>query len=244
MVREPLDRWNPLTPLVLALVLVVLAYAGPQPLSAPLVLGIALVLAWSTGVGARITWLALIVGVPTFLLLWLMNGVIAPEGARLGGALPLGRAAYDANAIAMPLSAAVAALGWMVIGVSPRRLTRALAARGLPAWSAYVLVASLEAVPEARRRVHEVRDAQRCRGIAIRGGMLERLRALAPLAGPLILSLITESEERAMALDARGFEPRRHRTAMMPIADPASERAIRAVLWIVLVATLAWRFTR
>ena len=69
MAREPLDRWNPLTPLVLALVLVVLAYAGPQPLSAPLVLGIALVLAWSTSVGARITWLALIVGVPTFLLL-------------------------------------------------------------------------------------------------------------------------------------------------------------------------------
>ena len=29
-----------------------------------------------------------------------------------------------------------------------------------------------------------------------------------------------------------------------PIADPASECAIRVVLWIVLVATLAWRFTR
>jgi len=243
-VGEPLDRWNPLTPLVLALVLVVLAYAGPQPLSASLVLVVALVLAWSTGVGARITWLALIVGVPTFLLLWLMNGVIAPEGARLGGALPLGRAAYDASAIALPLSAAVAALGWTVVGVSPRRLTRALAARGLPAWSAYVLVASLEAVPEARRRVHEVRDAQRCRGVAIQGGVLARLRALAPLAGPLILSLITESEERALALDARGFEPRRHRTAMMPIADPPRERAIRAALWLVLVATVAWRFTR
>ncbi|HEX6966256.1 MAG TPA: energy-coupling factor transporter transmembrane component T [Gemmatimonadaceae bacterium] len=239
---DALARWNPLTPLVAALVLVVLAYAGPAPVSAPLALVVALALAWRTGVGARVTWLALIVGVPTFALLWLMNGVIAPDGARVGGALPLAAAARDANAIALPLTAAIAALGWTVVGIAPRRLTRALAARGLPAWSAYVLVASLEAVPEARRRAHEVLDAQRCRGVAVRGGVLGRLRSLLPMAGPLIVSLVTESEERALALDARGFEPRRHRTAMVPIEDPGTERAIRAALWIVLAGILAWRF--
>lgn len=238
---DALERWNPLTPLVGALLLVVLAYAGPAPVSAPLALVVALALAWSTGVGARVTWLALIVGVPTFALLWLMNGVIAPVGARTGDALPLARAARDASAIVLPLTAAIAALGWTVVGIAPRRLTRALAARGLPAWSAYVLVASLEAVPEARRRAREVLDAQRCRGVTVHGHLLGRLRALVPMAGPLIVSLVTESEERALALDARGFEPRRHRTAMAPIEDPRAERVIRAILWIVLVGILAWR---
>ena len=238
---DVLARWNPLTPLAAALVLVVLAYAGPAPVSASLALVVALALAWRTGVGVRVTWLAVIVGVPTFALLWLMNGVIAPEGARVNGALPLATAARDASTIAIPLTAAIAALGWVVVGIAPRRLTRALAAHGLPAWSAYVLVASLEAVPEARRRAHEVLDAQRCRGVAVRGGVIGRVRALLPMAGPLIVSLVTESEERALALDARGFEPRRHRTALVPIEDSRAERVIRAVFWVVLAAILVWR---
>jgi energy-coupling factor transport system permease protein len=239
-----LDRWNPLTPLAAALLLVVLAYAGPRPWGAVVALLVALGIAWLSGIGVRVTWLALLIGVPTFLVLWVMNGVIAPEAMRAAGGLPLVRAAREASDVALPLSAAIAALGWTVVGVEPRRLTRALAARGLPAWMAYVLVASFEAVPEARRRAQDVLDAQRCRGLSTGSGVLGRVRALAPLAGPLVLSLVTESEERALALDARGFTAGRRRTTMTPIADPVEERVVRALLWVALLAILAWRLTR
>ncbi|HEU4643742.1 MAG TPA: energy-coupling factor transporter transmembrane component T [Gemmatimonadaceae bacterium] len=247
-----LDRWNPLTPLAAALLLVVAAYTGPQPWSAVAALAIALGVATGSGMGRRVLALVSAVAIPTVLLLLIMSatsGDASAAGAGAGaiaiGSARVSRAAVlDALGVSLRLGAAVGALGWIVAGVSPRRLTRALAERGLPAWCAYVLVASLEAVPEARRRAREVQDAQRCRGLSTGGGVPGRLRALARLAGPLAVSLVTESEERALALDARGFDPRRRRGALAPIADRRGERLARAALWLALVALLAWRIAR
>jgi energy-coupling factor transporter transmembrane protein EcfT len=104
-----------------------------------------------------------------------------------------------------------------------------------------VIVASLEAVPQAKRRADEVLDAQRCRGLEVGGGIMGRIRALVPLAGPLIVGLVTESEERALALEARGFRPRRARTTLEPIADPPRERWMRRAIWLALVLLIAWR---
>jgi energy-coupling factor transport system permease protein len=244
-VTSRLERAHPLTPVAAALLLVVVAYAGPRPWGATLAVAVALALASWSGVGARVARLAAGVALPTWLLLALMNGVLAPgDGARLTTVGPL-RVALDgigdAAVVAARLAAAVAALGWMLAVVSPRRLTRALAERGMPAGGAYLLVASLEAVPQARRRASEVLDAQRCRGLASGGGPVGRVRALAPLAGPLVVSLVTEAEERALALDARGFDPRRPRTAMVPVADGPAERALRAAMWVAAAAVVAWR---
>ncbi|MDQ6828067.1 MAG: energy-coupling factor transporter transmembrane protein EcfT [Gemmatimonadota bacterium] len=236
--RSSLDRWNPLTPLAASVLLVVLAYVGPQPASAMIALTIAIAVAVASGVGAGVVRLALVVAVPSWIFIFLMDGVFAPAGPR-SAAMPA--AAIGAFAIVIRLAAAIAALGWIVLGVPPRRLTRALAARGLPGWAAYVIVASLEAVPQAKRRAEEVLDAQRCRGLAVKGGLLGRVRALLPLAGPLVVGLVTESEERALALEARGFRPSRPRTALTPVSDPSDERAVRAVLWIATLSLIAWR---
>ena len=106
------------------------------------------------------------------------------------------------------------------------------------------MIASLEAVPDARRRAEDVLDAQRCRGVAVgKGtGVRGRLRALPALAGPLIVGLVIESEERALALDARAFDARGKRTALAPIADPIGEIWARRVIWLALAAAIAWRF--
>jgi energy-coupling factor transport system permease protein len=234
------DRWNPLTPLAGALLLVVAAYAGAAPWAPAAALAIALALAWWGGVGRRVTLLTAVVALPTFALLAITNGVLAAPAATAAiGALRYDPAAVrEALAISLRLGAAVAALGALIAGVAPRRLTRALAARGLPGWAAYLIVASLEAAPEARVRAQEVLDAQRCRGLATGGGALGRLRALAPLAGPLVASLVTECDERALALDARGFVPGRPRTALAGIADPAGERWARRAIWAALLALL------
>jgi energy-coupling factor transporter transmembrane protein EcfT len=236
------DRWNPLTPLAVALLLVAGAYTGPAPWSAAGALGIALGAAWWSGAGRRVTTLAAAVAIPTFALLALTNGVLAAEHATavLGGVRYDPDGVRDALAVSLRLGAAVAALGTFIAGVAPRRLTRALAARGMPGWAAYLIVASLEAAPEAKARAREVLDAQRCRGMSMGGGPLGRLRSLAPLVGPLVASLVTESDESALALDARGFVPGRRRTALTPIADPSGERALRMLLWAAIIALLAW----
>jgi energy-coupling factor transport system permease protein len=242
-VTSALDRWNPLTPLAAAVAMVLAAFAGPQPYAPVLVLAVALLVAATSGIGFKVTALTALVVLPTFALLVLLAAAFPDAAGAQRQWVPSRAAVLDALAIALRLGAAIAALGVIVVGVAPRRLTRALAARGLPSWAAYLVIASLEAVPDARRRADDVIDAQRCRGVAVgKGtGVRGRLRALPALAGPLIVGLVTESEERALALDARAFDPRAPRTALAPIADPESERWVRRVIWLALAAVIAWR---
>jgi energy-coupling factor transport system permease protein len=238
-----LDRWNPLTPLAAAVAMVLAAFAGPQPYAPAIVLMIALLVAAASGIGLEVTALTMLVVLPTFVLLVMLDAAFPDAAVVRRRWIPSEAGVLDAFAISLRLGAAIAALGVIVAGIAPRRLTRALAARGLPAWAAYLVIASLEAVPDARRRANDVIDAQRCRGVATgKGtGVRGRLRALPALAGPLIVGLVTESEERALALDARAFEPRAARTSLAPIADPSAERWARRVIWLALAALIAWR---
>ena len=242
-VTSALDRWNPLTPLAAAVAMVLAAFAGPQPYAPLLVLAIALLVAIAADIGRKVTALTMLVVLPTFALLVLLDAAFPDAATAQRRWIPSRAGVLDALAISLRLGAAIAALGVIVVGVAPRRLTRALAARGLPAWAAYLVIASLEAVPDARRRADDVLDAQRCRGVAIgKGtGVRGRLRALPALAGPLIVGLVTESRgARARARCAR-VRSARTRTALAPIADPAAEQWARRVIWLALAAVIAWR---
>jgi len=238
-----LDRWNPLTLLAASVALVIVAFVGPQPWAPALVLAIALAMAFAGRIGGKVTVLTLLVALPTFVLLVLLDAAFPSVPSAHTRWIPSLAGTMDAVAISLRLGAAIVALGVIVVGVAPRRLTRALAARGLPAWAAYLVIASLEAVPDARRSASDVLDAQRCRGVAVgKGtGVRGRFRALPLLAGPLIVGLVTESEERALALDARAFNPRAKRTSLAPIEDPAGEIRARRVIWLAVLAAIAWR---
>jgi energy-coupling factor transport system permease protein len=237
---------NPLTALAVAVLLVTVTYIVPAPTGPLAALALALMLATMTGAGRGVTVLAAAVAVPTWILLAVMNALVAPEGdtIRFAGMPIAPGALLPAAWISLRLGAAVAALGWVVMTTPPQRLVRALAQRGLPAWSQYLLAASLAAVPEARRRAREVLDAQRCRGLAVGGGPLARLRAMLPLTGPLMVSLVTEAERRAIALDARAFDARGTRTSLTAVADPNAERTLRAAMWGMTLVLIVWGLVR
>jgi energy-coupling factor transport system permease protein len=237
---------NPLTALAAAVMLVAVTYVVPAPTGPLAALALSLMLAAMTGAGRRVALLAVAVALPTWLFLVVMNAIVAPVGetTRIAGVAVASAALIPAAWISLRLGAAVAALGWVVMTTPPQRLVRALAQRGLPAWSQYLLAASLAAVPEARRRAVEVLDAQRCRGLAVGGGPLARLRAALPLAGPLMVSLVTEAERRAIALDARAFDSRGERTSLTEVPDPNGERLLRTLMWGVTVGLFLWGFVR
>lgn len=239
---DRLRRINPLTALAFAVLLIALTYVVPAPLGPLVALALALTVAATVGVARRVIVLATGVAVPTWIFLAVMNALIAPEGAtaEVAGVAVATRALLPAAWISLRLGAAVAALGWVVMTTPPQRLVRALAQRGFPAWSQYLLAASLAAVPEARRRAREVLDAQRCRGLAVGGRPLARLRAMLPLAGALMVSLVTEAERRALALDARAFDARGARTSLTEVTDPNEERLLRALVWGLAITLLVW----
>ncbi len=111
----------------------------------------------------------------------------------------------------------------------------AMVASGWSASVAYLLAATLSAVPMLKARAQRIVEAQRCRGLSPRGGVAARMRALRALALPLVLSALHEVDERALALETRGLVPGIRRTPLAPPPDSAVERAAR---WVLLLACL------
>ncbi|HXI34406.1 MAG TPA: hypothetical protein VNH63_10015, partial [Gemmatimonadales bacterium] len=81
----------------------------------------------------------------------------------------------------------------------------------------------------------------RCRGLATRGGPLNRLRALRALALPLVLSALHEVDERALALETRGLSAGARRTSLAPPPDSTAERIVRWTLVAGCVAGVVGR---
>ena len=111
------------------------------------------------------------------------------------------------------LAALISALRLLAIGTAfflffqttpPEALSNALLKMGVPYPFAFVLSASMQFVPLLARRLGNIRDAQRARGIPIERG-LSLLIHLPALAGPLLIQAFKFADELAEAMEARGF---------------------------------------
>jgi energy-coupling factor transporter transmembrane protein EcfT len=123
----------------------------------------------------------------------------------------------------------------------PSRFLDAASARGSSLSAAYLVVSTLEAAPRLRRQAAAILEAQRARGLRVGGSPAARLRALVPLTLPLVLGTLSEVDDRAMALEVRGFGGGHART---PLEPPPTTHVDRALRWGAVSAVIAaglWR---
>jgi energy-coupling factor transport system permease protein len=104
----------------------------------------------------------------------------------------------------------------------------------------------LQIIPQTLETVDRIRDAQQARGLEIQGRIDRRVRAFLPLMLPVVLSSLVATQERAMALEVRGFGLRGARVDRHRIPDSAPQSLLRwALLLLVPLAILArlvgWR---
>ena len=188
---------------------------------------------------ARILW-------PFFLSLVLIQGFFTPGPTLL---FRLGPFSYTLEGleVALLFSArllvGLGAATLLMMITRPDALMRALVERGLPNQIAYIVVTTLQIVPTFQARARAILDAQRSRGLETEGPMTTRLRALAPLVAPLILSSLMEIEERAIALEARAFNRPGARTSLVILRDTRLQSVARWLMLLLGVASVAARFT-
>jgi energy-coupling factor transport system permease protein len=216
-------RLHPFTLLAIAAALPALAWILPAPTGAAWTATIALALAATRGI-RRGLWPAVLTVAPFWVFLLLLHDV------------------PTTIAIGLRITTMVASFVWLVAALEPARLVEAMVAAGWSASVAYLLAATLSAVPVLKTRAQRIVEAQRCRGLSPRGGIAARLRALRALALPLVLSALHEVDERALALETRGLVPGIRRTPLAPPPDPAVEQAARWALLLVCLAALLRRF--
>lgn len=209
---------HPYTQLALAAFLPAMAWLVPGPSVPAMTLAVAVALALGTTRPLRRLATAAMAVAPFWVFLFLLH--------------PPARAAV----LGLRLTTLVTAAAWLGAALAPARLVEALVARGWSARVAYVLAGTLAAVSLIRAQAHRVSDAQRCRGLATRGGLGVRLRAVHALVLPLVLSVLHQVDERVLALETRGFGGAAPRT---PLDPPSDSRIQTLVRWAIAVACVA-----
>lgn len=242
---SPYHRLNPLTKAVAATVaslgaFVIGGYLGPLAIIALGVIPAAVI----AGVAGRLIRISLLLTLPIAISVVLVSVFtragttvlfeIGPFDATLEGVDFAGQTLVRLFAIST-------AIGLFGLTTEPRSFVLDLERRGLSPRFAFVAMATLEAVPAMVERAGVIGSAQRARGLDTEGSVRARLRGVLPLVGPVILSSLTEVEERSLALEVRAFGRPGRRHLLWRIPDSSTQLAVRAVLLLALVGAILAR---
>jgi energy-coupling factor transport system permease protein len=132
-------------------------------------------------------------------------------------------------------------IGLFILTTDPRAFVLDLERRGVSPRFAFVAVATIEAVPTLVERAATISESQRARGLDTEGSIRARLRGLLPIVGPVVLTSLTDVEERSLALESRAFSRPGRRHLLWSMPDRPSERVLRYVLVGSLLALIGYR---
>ena len=205
------------------------------------IVGLAVVVpAAAAGVLGRLLRTALILSLPLAISALLVNVFFFPGGQTV--LLRIGPVAATAEGVAFAvevlarIGAISGAITLFYLTTRPADLVIDLERRGISPRVAFVANASVSTVPAMVERAAQITDAQRARGLDTEGSVWRRLRGILPIVAPVILGSIAEVEERALALEARGFTRPGRRTLLWWPPDTRGQAMAR---WGLLAGLLA-----
>ena len=236
-----IHRLHPLTKLTFSFGLIVLALgSGIDWMPLVLYLLVLIPLSIAGGVARPFISTSLRLLLPFAISLFVIQSLFFPEGntvlARLGPLSIKAEGVRFAFASTVRILLITGALLLTMLTTHPGILMSGLVQKGMPPTLAYVIVTTLQIVPQMRERANLIVDAQRSRGLETQGSLLRRARALFPLIGPLVLGALLDVEERTLALESRAFSAPTPKTSLFELPDPAYERVLR---WLILVGIVA-----
>lgn len=119
------------------------------------------------------------------------------------------------------------------------KLVAALTNSGLNSKVGYLVLASLNVVPQMQRRMGIIQEAQEARGVETGGSLVARMKAYIPLLGPVVLSSLTDAQERGMTLETRGFGLKGvKQTSYVEVVTKKSDTIIKNILIAFFVVVL------
>ena len=244
------QRLNPLTKLVISFFLIVLALVLPTMWAGYLVFlfGVVPLALW--GGILQPLWSSLWkIVLPFAISMFVIQGLFWTGGTPVVELGPLSLKAEGlvfATTITGRLLAIMGSFLLVSLGTAPDDLMISLEQRGVPNSITYIILSTIQLVPGLQARSEKIRDAQRARGLETEGNILQRLRAMLPLVEPLVLGSIIDVDERAIALEARGFSREGNKTFYRTVEDRGWEKVLRWLLVILalllVLGRLLWPF--
>lgn len=241
-----LHRLNPLTKIILALSIILISFISPGYWTAPLLLLIFVVpLCFIGRVSKEYFTTALRLIIPAAGFIFIMQALFQPVGQTVIFKFWFLDITQEsllfAFRISMRITVMISAFTLLLMTTHPSELMSDLTRRGLPGQFAYVIISSLQILPQMQSKAQTIIAAQRSRGLDTESSFLRRASLLVPLVGPLVFGSLVEVEERAIAIEARGFTSTHIKTSLHEIPDSNADKVIRWMLIILVIASLALR---
>jgi energy-coupling factor transport system permease protein len=239
-------RLNPLTKATLATVTAIAAVVLGGLLGPALLVAVAVVApAVLAGVFGQLARLTVLLALPIALSALLINVFFFPGGTTVLFSIGPVTATAEGVEFALEILARLLAISGAVtlfyLTTRPSDLVIDLERRGVSPRIGFVTNASVQTVPAMVERAAQITAAQRARGLDTEGSAWARIRGIVPIVGPVILGSIAEVEERAMALEARGFGRPGRRTLLWAPPDTTAQIVARWTLIAGLVALIVAR---
>ena len=244
MKKDFFKKLYPLTKLYLALALIISAFIIPSHIYDYSMIIICRIIVsfenklkiYSKRIFLSLFWL--------FTAIFIIQSLFIPAGEvwlKFGFISVYKEGVMKAIGLTSKLTAIVSALTMLTLITPVKDFTLALEKKGLNPKAAFILMLTLQTIPEMKKQADVIMDSQKARGIETEGNVFVRAKALIPIFIPLVLSSIANTEERAITLEARGFSVGEKRTILYDIEETKNDKIMKVILAIFIVLSIVWR---
>lgn len=244
MKKNFIDKLYPTTKFLGAVALILSAFIIPgyvYSYSILIICAVIALLAGKLGEFIKITAKSLFVLV---IIIFIMQSIFLP-GGEVWFKLGFISVYRDGVTQALKLTSKIVAFGSAFIMffriTSIKDFITSLEKLGMHPKAAYVVMSTLQIIPEMKKEAGIIMDAQKTRGVETEGNVLVRAKAFIPTFGPLILSSIAKTEERAITLESRAFSSGMKKTRLHDIEKTKHDNIIRLFILVFLILCIVWR---
>lgn len=248
-ITEIVSELNPITKLLLVMSLGVGCMVYPSPFLGYGLLLVILLLAGFMGFGKNTGVLILGFGIPVTLMLLFIQGLYSPQNKTILADLGFAQVGLEGTLYALKISSTLLVfLTTFYLFMQTTKNSETVAAltqSGLNMKIGYLVLASLNVVPQMQRKVKTIQEAQESRGVEVTGSFLQRAKAFLPLIGPVVLSSLTDAQERGMTLETRGFSIKGVKpTSFVDVRNCRADTVLKLFAALFLIFTIYMRFWR
>lgn len=131
----------------------------------------------------------------------------------------------------------------LVLSTSPSEMVEELEKKGFSPKLGYIINSVFQIVPEMMGTMHTISDAQRSRGMETEGKLMTRIKAFLPLISPVVMSALTSTRERAIALEVRGFGSKLKKTYLYSHPYSTQDKLMKWSSILCIIAVIFLRVT-
>lgn len=239
-----IGKLNPITKIAAVFALGLSALAWPDFMLGLILVVLLLVVSFLAHIQRDFAKIMFGFGIPVTVMLMFIQGLYSPKNRT--ALLDFGFAQLGLEGVLYAAKVVVSLLVFLGSFYIMNKTTyvgamvSALTSVGLSAKVGYLVLASLNVVPQMQRRMAVIQEAQSARGLDASGGVIARIKAYIPLLGPVVMSSLTDAQERGMTLETRGFGITGvKQTSYVKVSWNAADKVLNWIFVLFLIAVVA-----